>query len=142
MAAYARAYLAGGRVLVPVAPLLTELADRVWFEGDTLILERGTRRVRVKLIPAPNGALNGTYVPAAPVLAALGVTALYEPAAHALLISIPRSGAVASPTPFNPAMPSVSPGPVFTPVSPPVPQPIWSGSPLPRRTALPFPPPD
>lgn len=139
--AYAHAYVRAGRVFTPVDPLLTRLADRIWFEENDLVVERGGRRVRVPLPRDGTPALNAVYVPAGPVLRALGVAVRYDALAHRLIIGVPARAVVASPTPFNPAIPSVSPGTVFTPTPPSTPRPIWTGSPMPRRTALPFPPP-
>lgn len=140
LAAYARAYLAGGRVFAPVVPLFTRVADRFWFVDDTIVVQRDGHVVRVRLVPRFGGALNGTYVPAGPVLRDLGATVRYEPDTHRLIVRMPPA-AVTSPTPFNPLTPSVAPSAVFTPAEPATPRPLWTGSPLPRRTALPFPPP-
>jgi hypothetical protein len=85
--------------------------------------------------------LRAGYVTAGVVLRGLGVAARYDPAGHRLLVTTPLPAPVASPTPFNPAVPSVVPSAVFTPPEPATPRPIWTGSPLPRRTALPVPPP-
>jgi hypothetical protein len=139
--AYARAYVANGRVFAPVDPLLTRLADRLWFEGNTLVVQRDGRRVR---IPVPGGdttALAGTYVAAGPVLQQLGVAAHYDAAAHRLVVRVGERETVALPTPFNARVPAVAPTDVFTPSPSPTPRPIWTGSPMPRRTALPYPPP-
>jgi hypothetical protein len=138
--AYVRAYLSDGRVYAPVAPLLIRLADRFWFEGDALIVERGDCRVRIALIPPYRGELAGTYVPAGPILRALGVVVRYDAPSHRLMVTVSARRVVASPTPFNPAVPSVAPSAVFTPTPPTTPRPIWTGSPMPRRTGLPFPP--
>jgi hypothetical protein len=141
LAAYVRAYLSGGHVYVPVAPLLTRLADRLWIEGDTLVVQRGGRRVRIRLDPIYRAELRGAYVPAAATLRALGATVSYDGDAHRLNVTVRVLAVVATPTPFNAAAPSVAPSVVFTPVPPSTPRPIWTGSPMPRRTALPFPPP-
>jgi len=141
LAAYVRAYLSGGRVYAPIAPLLTRLADRFWFDRDSFVAQRADRVVRVALVPRYRGELDGTYVPAGPVLQALGASVRYDAMGHRLIVTLPRRGGVTSPTPFNPAAPSVGPNAVFTPLWPQTPRPIWTGSPLPRRTALPFPPP-
>lgn len=141
IAAYVRAYLSGGRVYVPVAPLLTRLADRLWFEGDVLVVQRGERSVRVRLEPRYRAELRGAYVPAAAVLRALGATIGYDAAQRRLNVIVPVSWVVVTPSPFNAAIPAVSPSAVFTPPPPSTPRPVWSGSPMPRRTALPFPPP-
>jgi hypothetical protein len=124
-----------------VDPLLTRLADRLWFDDGVLIAQRGERRVRVTLTQGHSSAFNATYVPAGPVLRALGVAVRYDASTRRLIVGLSPRAVVASPTPFNPALPSVSPSEVFTPAPPPTPRPVWTGTPLPRRTALPFPPP-
>ncbi|MGA8575131.1 MAG: hypothetical protein WB609_05495 [Candidatus Cybelea sp.] len=141
LAAYQRSYLAEGRVFVPVSPLLTRLADRLWVEGNTLVVERYGRRIRVLLSTNGLGEFNDAYVPAGPVLRSLGASVRYDPAARRLLVTIPVRGPLESPTPFNPALASAAPSAVFTPPVSPTPRPQWTGSPLPRRTALPLPPP-
>lgn len=138
--AYVRAYVAGGRVFTPVTPLLTDLADRVWFEGDTLVIERKGRRVRVRLSPASASQLGGAYVPAGPTLRALGASVRYDPREHRLVIVTSRQEVIASPAPPGSTAP-VAPSTVFTPMPPATPRPVWSGSPAPRRTPVPFPPP-
>lgn len=125
----------------PVAPLLTRLADRFWFDGDTLVVQRGARRVRIRLAPRFSGELNGAYLPVGPALRALGASVRYDPAAHRLVVTVSARAVVAVPTPFNPAVPSVAPSAVFTPAPPSTARPVWTGSPTPRRTGLPFPPP-
>ncbi len=138
---YTRAYLAGGRVFAPVAPLLTGLVDRLWLEGDTLVVERGDRRIRIRLVPPLGAPLDATYVAAGPVLRALGASVHYEAKERRLVVAISARDVVTSPTPFNPSVPSVAPTTVFTPAPLSTPRPVWSGLPYPRRTALPFPPP-
>lgn len=137
LAAYVHAYLAGGRVFAPVTPLLTRLADRVWFDGDTLVFERDGRRIRVRVAPVFPGELDGTYVPAGPVLRALGDSVRYDARSRSLEVRTRAAQSVASPTPFNPAAPSVAPSAVFTPEPAVTPRPAVTGSPLPRRTPLP-----
>jgi hypothetical protein len=141
LAAYLRAYLAGGRVFVPVVPVLTLLADRLWIDGDTLVAERDGRRIRLRIAPPLSGDLSGAYVPAGAALRGLGVSVRYDASAHRLVVVAPARAAVASPTPFNSVAPSIPPSTVFTPMPAMTPRPAWSGSPAPRRTALPFPPP-
>lgn len=141
LATYARAYLADGRVYAPVIPLLTRVADRLWLMDDTLVIERDGHRISVRMVPRSGGAFEGAYVPAAGVLRSLGAQVRYDAATRRLIVSVRNDLVVASPTPFNPAFPAVAPNPVFTPAIVPTPRPIWTGSPLPRRTALPFPPP-
>jgi hypothetical protein len=135
-----RAYLANGRVFAPVAPLLTRLADRIWFDGEALVIERDEHRVRVRVGAAFRSPLGDAYVPAGPALRSLGAFVRYDPTQRRLVVSIKQRDVVASPTPFNPRVPSVAPTMVFTPMPMSTPVPIWSGSPAPRRTALPYPP--
>lgn len=138
LAAYVRAYVAGGRVFAPVAPLLTRLADQFWFDGETLVVQRKDRRVRIRLVPQLRGQLTGAFVPAGPVLRALGAMVCYESAHHRLDVSLSARNVVTSPTPFNPIAPSASPNAVFTSTPAATPRPLWTGSPMPRRTALPL----
>ena len=139
--AYARAYVANGRVFAPVDPLLTSIADRLWFEGNVLVVQRGPRSVRIPVAAGPAAALDAAYVPAGPALQELGVAARYDAATHRLLVRLGQREVVASPTPFNAAAPTVAPTDVFTPSPVPTARPVWTGSPMPRRTPLPFPPP-
>jgi hypothetical protein len=104
------------------------------------VLQRGHRLARISLAPAGDAALNATFVPAGAVLRALGVLVGYDSAARRLVVFVPGGAILASPTPFDPSAPSVAPSNVFTPAPSVVPHPRWTGTPLPRRTALPFPP--
>jgi hypothetical protein len=135
---YSRAYLARDRVFAPVEPLLTTVADRIWYDGSALIIERGARRVVVRLGASPN-ELDSTFVPAGAVLRALGASVWFDPKKHRLVVRLPAR-AVATPTPFDPTAPSAPPAAVFTPAPSPAPRPVWTGPPLPRRTPLPLPP--
>ena len=135
--AYAEAYVAGGRVFVPVYPLLTRLADRIYYEGSTLIVERGGSRIGVVVGPVPSG-FNGVYVMAAPVLTRLDAQVRFDARHRILFVRTARNAVPAPPTPFNAAAPTLPPATVFTPEPVATPRPIWTGSPLPRRTPLPF----
>lgn len=141
LAGYVRAYSSGARIFAPVDPLLTRLADRIWVEGDWLVLQRGSRLVRVALTAPPGTPLDGTMVAIGPVLRALGASLRYDAAGRRLLVRLPHGRPVVSPTPFDPAQPSAAPAAIFTPDPPVTPRPVWTGSPLPRRTPLPLPPP-
>jgi hypothetical protein len=121
--------------------LLTRLADRVWSEGEDLVIERGKKRVRVKIWTAASPSqLNEIYIMVGPALRALGASVRYDAAGRRLIVHIPARTIVASPSPFNAAVPLVAPSAVFTPAQAATPRPIWTGSPLPRRTPLPVPP--
>ena len=140
VAAYRRAYLADGRIFATVAPLFTEVADRIWWDGPTLVIQRGRREARIRLSRASAEALDAQYLPAAPVLRELGAAVRYDPQTRRLFVTVAPQSAVASPAPFDPAAPQAPTREVFTPAPPVTPRPAWTGSPLPRRTALPFPP--
>jgi hypothetical protein len=141
LAGYVRAYAAEGRVFAPVEPVLAGLADRLWFEGDVLVVRRGARQIRIRLRPVSPDQLDAVYVAAGPVLRALGATVSFEAKSHRLMVRLPPRSAVETPTPFDPAQPSAAPAAVFTPAPIQTPRPVWSGSPLPRRTPLFLPPP-
>jgi hypothetical protein len=132
--AYHDAYLFGGHVYAPLRPFVMGLAYRVWYEGDSLLIVRGDRQVRIPLQPRQPSALDEVYVPLASVLRALGVVVTYQSRILDIRVgNIPLTSA----TPFNPALPSAPPQTVFTPIPATTPRPIWTGSPLPRRTPLP-----
>jgi len=138
--AYERAYVTGGRVFAPLGPMLLQVADRVWYDGDALVVERDGRRVRILVEPDPFDRLETTYVAAGPLLRALGETVRYRRGERRLEVLTPAT-IVESPEPFNPAVPAASPRPVFTAAPLATARPLWTGSPLPRRTPLPNPPP-
>ena len=132
--AYHAAYLLGGHVYAPLRPFVTRVAYRVWYEGDSLVVARGDRRVRIPLQPRQPSALDGAYVPLASIVRALGAAVTYEPQ-HLEIRT--RYIPLSSPTPFDAALPSAPPQIIFTPTPVSTPRPVWSGSPLPRRTPLP-----
>ena len=137
---YVRAYVADGRVFAPVRPLLSRLADRLWFEGNVLVIVRDGRTVRIPLGARTPDALDSAFVTIVPVLQALGESVSYDARLRLLDVRTTRSYGIATEPPFVPG-PSSSPRVVFTPEPIATPRPVWSGSPLPRRTPLPEPPP-
>jgi len=134
--AYLPAYVRGGRVFAPVDPLLLRLADRVWRDGDAVVVERLERRIRIP-IATFGSDLALEYVPVA-ALRGLGDRLTYDPAQRKLEIETPATPPVASATPY---MPYAAPSPraVFTAQPVPTPRPVWTGPALPRRTPLPVP---
>jgi hypothetical protein len=135
---YVRAYVADGRVYAPVRPLLSKLADRLWFEGNVLVIVRDGRTVRVPLGARAPDALDSAFVTIAPILRALGETVAYDARERLLEVRTTRSAGLTTPQAGLPE-PSSSPPPypVFTPEPVATPKPAWSGPPLPRRTPLP-----
>jgi hypothetical protein len=135
LSAYHAAYLAGGHVFAPIRPYLTQLADRLWYEGTTLVLARDGREVRIRLMPREPDALDTAYVPIAAIARGLGARVGYD--AGRLEID-PCVLPAATPTPFDANAPSVAPSMVFTPAPVATPRPVFSGVPLPRRTPIPI----
>ena len=134
--AYNRAYSASGRIYAPVKPFVTRMADRVWFEKNTLVIVRSSRMIRVRVSSHHPDALDEVYVPLATIARELGGDVRYHGRAD-VEVRMPRPGKPETPAPFDASVPQVSPHAVFTPIVSPTPRPIWTGSPLPRRTPLP-----
>jgi len=141
IAAYVRAFVRDGRVFMPVATVLHNLADRAWFEGGAVVAARNGREARIPIGRTGPGALETTFVSVAPLARALGDSVAYDAIAHRLEIRTAPGLPVASPTPFGASAVPIPASTVFTPVPPATPRPIWSGPALPRRTPLPNPPP-
>jgi len=137
IAAYVRAELAGGRVYAPLS-LLRTLVDRLWIEGGAVFVESAGRRARVPLALRFSEGIGGLGVEVAPVLRALGDSVYYSPPSRTLEVRTPPPQPVASAQP--PETMPVAPRDVFTPEPSATVRPVWSGSPLPRRTPLPAPP--
>lgn len=134
---YNAPYLDRGRVMTPIDPFVTAIARSVGYDGRALIVRLGDlfAQVPMKTAPAPE-RYACTYVELGPIARTLGARVRYDASAHTLYVDTPRV-ALATPTPFNPAVPQAAPRDVFTPVPQPTPRPAVSGSPLPRRTPLP-----
>lgn len=147
------AELVAGRVMVPIAPVVTRFADRVAFDGaSTIVIDvhghRCTLRIgiaeatcddRVRPLELAPFIRDGVpFVPLGDVARAAGGRIAFDPASATVGVWLDRERRVESPAPFDPAAPSVSPTTVFTPQPPPPsPQPTVSGPPHPRRTAIP-----
>ena len=135
MRSYEQAFETGGRTYAPLRPFVTRAADRIWYEGPTLVIARGTHVVRVALTPRTPDALDNAYVPLAPILRALGARVTYRARCVDVFFA---ARPVGSPSPYDGYAPSAAPSVVFTPAPIPTPRPVWSGTPLPRRTPLPI----
>lgn len=134
---YAPAYVLRGHVVAPLEPYVTAVAASIGYSGSQLIVTRGDRFAQ---LPIPAGTAPAqwvqTYVEIAPLMRSLGVRVAYDPQMRRLEIDT-GSAVVATPTPFNAAVPSAPPSAVFTPAPVPTPRPQVSGKPAPRRTPLP-----
>lgn len=135
---YNGAYASAGRVYAPLLPFVTGIADRMWFEGDMLVIVRDGRSVAIRMASRAPDALDRAYVPLAGILRALGESVEYARDGR-VIVRTPDKTVVATPSPFDPAQPAQSPRPIFTPMPEPTVRPVWTGSPLPRRTPLPYP---
>jgi hypothetical protein len=121
-----------------VRPLLATLADRLWFEGNVLVIVRDGRTVRIPLGARTPDALDSAFVTVGPVLRALGESVTYDARERSLDVRTARQPGVEQPQPFAPGASTSVPRVVFTPEPVATPRPVWSGSPLPRRTPLPL----
>jgi hypothetical protein len=135
--AYARPYEVGGRIYAPVKPYLTRVAERLDYEGDVLILQRGGRTIRLRLDEVAPDALDRAYVAIAPLLRALGERVRYNASSKTREVFAPEAYEIATPAPFDARAPQVPPRIVFTPEPIPTPRPVWHGPAVPRRTPLP-----
>lgn len=133
--AYTAALEINGRVVAPLRPFVTAIADRLWFEGNVLVIARDGRMVRVPVASRGPDALNHAFLPVAHLLRELGARVDYDPRRHRLDVRTPGPQAPESPLP---QAQSVTPRSVFTPAPVATPRPVWTGSPLPRRTPLPY----
>lgn len=134
---YNAPFLRRGHVIAPIDPFVTSVAAGIGYSAGELIVMRGDRFAQVPFAFAPQPAqYQNTYVEIAPLLRTLGLSVRYDPASRRLFIEAP-SPVLATPTPFNPAVPQPAPTSVFTPVPATTPRPVVSGMPSPRRTPLP-----
>lgn len=113
--------------MAPVYPFVVDAAASVEYDGPTIVVRRGDLFAQVPSAP---------FVAIGPLLRTLGLTVTYDPRLHRVLIETPRA-VLATPTPFNPAVPQATPASVFTPEPQVTPRPVVTGKPLPRRTPLP-----
>jgi hypothetical protein len=126
-----------GRVIAPIEPYVTAIARSIGYDGQALIVRLGDLFAQVPLDGAPPpDRYATTYVELAPIARTLGARLQFDRQTQTLYVQTPRF-VVATPTPFNPAVPQTPPREVFTPVPQQTPRPVVSGTPLPRRTPIP-----
>jgi hypothetical protein len=148
------AQLLFGHVMAPVAPVITHFTERAAVDGDTITLVRQGRTCTFRIgsnafdcdgvsetLPvAPFGRGGIAYVPLADVARAFGGAVEYDPHTRIVALDVPPALDLKTPAPFDPNAPSATPTQVFTPSPAPAtpsPRPADTGSPLPRRTAIP-----
>ena len=130
-------YLQHGRVMTPIEPYVTAIARSVGYDGQALIIRLGDLFAQVPMpAPPPPERYARTYVQFGPIARTLGARVRFDARSNTLYVDTPRA-ALATPTPFNPAVPRVAPRDVFTPTPAQTPRPVVSGTPLPRRTPIP-----
>jgi hypothetical protein len=135
---YNAPYVRAGRVMAPLEPFVTSIAASIEYIGGTLVIRRADRFAQIPMRQEPHPShFQSTFVQIAPVFRTLGIRVSYDAARRALVVQTP-SAPIATPTPFNPAVPLIAPRAVFTPTPAQTPRPAVTGSPLPRRTPLPF----
>ena len=134
---YTSLSLQRGRVVGPVEPYLTQVAERVELTGGFLILTRGSHRVRVPVGPG-SMTLSQTEVALVPLLRALGEAVSIDANQGRIVVTTPRATTIAKPVPFDPRVPQVAATVVFTPTPAPAPVLTWTGTPVPRRTPIPL----
>lgn len=131
------ARIVAGRVVAPLSPIVVRLAARTAYErtGGSVTIERDGVRFVVPVVYVEDGQ---PYVELGPVVRGIGGSAAFDSASKTLTIAVDSGGAIATPAPFDPAAPQVSPTVVFTPrPPPPTPRSTETGAPRPRRTAIP-----
>jgi hypothetical protein len=129
------ASLRDGRVVAPL-DLVARFADRIDAAPDgTVTARRGERACTVR----PLAQSDPPLVVLAPLARCLGATHVaWDGVAKTLALTFQGPVEVRRLPPFDPSAPQVSPTTVFTPEpAPPTPRVIDTGSPRPRRTAIP-----
>ena len=89
-------------------PLLSRLADRLWFDGNVLVIVRDGRTVRIPLGARTPDALDSAFVTIVPVLQALGESVTYDTQQRLLDVRTTRAGecGITAGPPFIPGAPS------------------------------------
>jgi hypothetical protein len=129
------ASLRDGRVVAPLE-LVARIADRVELSaGGIVTARRGERECIARPLPGSDPVL----VALAPLARCLGASHVaWDGAAKTLALAFGGPVVVRTLPPFDPAAPRVAPTTLFTPEpAPPTPRVIATGSPRPRRTAIP-----
>jgi hypothetical protein len=149
------AQLLFGHVMAPLAPVVTRFADSAALDGDTITVVRGKTTCLLRIgwgaivcngvarsLPvSPFGRDGVAFVPLAELARSLGGTVTYDARAHTAALAVPPPTDVITPAPYDPSVPQAAPTTVFTPAPPKAtPRPADSGSPQPRRTAIPVEP--
>jgi hypothetical protein len=133
----APALIRAGRVVAPLTPIVVRLVARAAYEPATATvrIERGGTRI---VVPVAFVKDDTPYVELGPVIQGIGGSAVFDSPTKTLTVVLGPAQTIATPPPFDPALPRVTPTTVFTPSPPPAtPRSTESGIPHPRRTAIP-----
>lgn len=133
---YNSAFLKGDRILAPIAPLFTQIADRIAYESGTLRIFRGDRFTQVRVRTVAPTDYPKTFIAIGSALRDLGLGVRFNGAERALYITTPSALPKPSMTPFNPNVPRPAPTMIFTPEHVATPRPVFTGAPRPRRTPI------
>jgi hypothetical protein len=136
-ASSAPARIRAGRVVAPLTPIVVRLVARAAYDPGTATvrIERGGTRMVVPVAFVENDM---PYVALGPVVRGIGGSAVFDSPTKTLTVLLGPAQTIATPPPFDPALPRVAPTTVFTPSPPPAtPRSTESGVPRPRRTAIP-----
>jgi hypothetical protein len=137
VASSAPARIRAGRVVAPLTPIVVRLVARAAYQPATatIEIERGATRLVVPVAFVENDM---PYVELGPVVRGIGGNAAFDSPTKTLTVVLGPAPSIATPSPFDPALPHVKPTTVFTPSPPPAtPRTTESGIPHPRRTAIP-----
>ncbi len=124
----------------PIDPIVRTVAQSVQIDPQdhAVTVERDGKRAVVRspddVIAEPDGTV---YVRLGTVVRDLGGSVSFDRVRKVVTIEMPGPSPLATPTPFNPANPSVAPTMIFTPQPVTTPRPAPSGIPQPRRTPVP-----
>lgn len=131
------ARIVAGRVMAPLVPVVTRIANTISVHGGTIVIERSGRSVAVALRNGPLCAECVVYVPLAAVVRGLGGSVRFDARAQTLALSF-APGALRTPEPYDMlALPHPAATSLAWPTAPSsTPAPLVAGVPHPRRTPV------
>ncbi|MGA3038738.1 MAG: hypothetical protein ABSE64_14800 [Vulcanimicrobiaceae bacterium] len=128
-----------GFVYAPIDPIVRSIAQSVQVDPRDLAVTiegNGKRAVLASPVDVVAQADGTIYVRLGTAVRDLGGSASFDSVRKVVTIEMPGPSPVISPTPFNPANPTVAPTMVFTPQPTTTPRSTPSGVPQPRRTPV------